>query len=68
MQWLSVDVRVEQLNLNIICTGLSMAELRVILQRVLAWLVRCMMSRQDIERCPCHPLGKADLRFEIKWQ
>ena len=59
MQWLPVDVRAEQLNLN------SMAELHVILLRVLVWSVRCMMLRQDIERClsPCHPLGETDLRL-----
>ena len=57
MQWLPVNVRLEQLNLNIIN--------RIVhggapcLLRVLEWLVRCMMLRQDIERClsPCHPLG-----------
>ena len=42
-----------------------MAELHVILPRVLAWLVRCMMLRQGIERClsPCHPPGETDLRL-----
>ena len=42
-----------------------MAERYVILLRVLVRLVRCMMLRQDIERClsPCHPLGITDLRL-----
>ena len=42
-----------------------MAELHVILLRVLVWSVRCMMLRQDIERClsPCHPLGEKDLPY-----
>ena len=42
-----------------------MAELHVILLRVLVWSVRCMMLRQDIERCLslCHPLGETDLRL-----
>ena len=37
-----------------------MEELHVILLRVLVWLVRCIMLRQDIERClsPCHLLGE----------
>ena len=40
-----------------------MAELHVILLRVLVWSVRCMMLRQDIERClsPCHLPGETDL-------
>ena len=56
MQWLPGDVRVEQMNLNITHKISSMAEFNVILLRVLEWLVRCMMLRQDIERClsPCH--------------
>ena len=42
-----------------------MAELHVILLRVLVWSVRCMMLRKDIERClpPCNPLGETDLRL-----
>ena len=41
-----------------------MEEFHVILPRVLEWLVRFMMLRQDIERClsPCHSLGETDPR------
>ena len=63
MQWLPVDVRVEQLNLSMMHRIVHGGAPCYLTESF--GMVSQVMLRQDIERClsSCHPLGETDLRL-----
>ena len=64
MQWLPVDVRVGQLNFNIM-HRIVHGRASCYLTESFGMVCQVQVLRQDMERClsPCRPLGEADLRL-----